>query len=300
MVITPFRAMMSSMVLFKEELCPQAYTNHISKLRGIAGKRSVLICRPDDRSCRVYCICPSFLHRHWIAHRTDGATGGTQEAYEHVGTRVGITNRAWNVTRDRSRRSDGRGTTGGPKLRGVEAAEGSVGGAKEDAKIRVLRGVKVESGDNPAVVDGSRHSAAEEEGGGVRSVECSELAVDGAQEAMSRAVRVEVTAQDRPARRHCRDVRDEKESQKCGRELKQGEFAAGSAKETAGNAVGVCKTSRDRACGAGDNFAAEDCARARNFQRGDGAVLGAQEDVSAEVRTVGSHDQPLWGYEKWG
>ena len=107
--------------------------------------------------------------------------------------------------------------------------------------------VHIESGDNPAVVDGSRRSAPEEEGGGVRSVECSEGAVDGAQEAMNRKVRIELTAHDRPARGDSHDGRDEKGSQKCGRELKQGEFAAGSAKEDAGIAIGIYKTSRDRA-----------------------------------------------------
>jgi hypothetical protein len=133
--------------------------------------------------------------------------------------------------------------------------------------------------------------------GGVRRVECSELAVDGAQEAMSHEVRVEITAQDRLARRHSHYVRDEKGSQKCGRELKQGELTAGSAKEDLGIAVGVKKSSRDRACGVGDKYL-EGCARARNFERGEGAVLGAQEGLKTEVRIiVGSHDRPLWGYE---
>lgn len=153
---------------------------------------------PDDHPRWVNANDKGTLHRLRIVHRVDSAVGSAQEAYRHVGTRDASANGVLNVTRDRSRRIDGRGTAKGPKLRGGKVAEGTVASSKEDAKFRVLRGVNVESGDNPAVVDGSRRSAHEEAGGGVRSVECSEVAVDGAQEAMNRAVRVEVTAQNQP------------------------------------------------------------------------------------------------------
>src|SRR5215831_5209781 len=111
--------------------------------------------------------------------------------------------------------------------------------------------------------------------------------------------RVDVTAYDRPVLHQGRDVREEKRRNKCRRDWKQGEFAAGSANETVDITVGVDKTSSDRA-GSVDDNCVDECARARNFQRGDGAVRGALEDVRAVFIKVQSHDHPLRGYENRG
>src|SRR5215467_9932936 len=106
---------------------------------------------------------------------------------------------------------------------------------------------------------------------------------------------VDVTANDRSVLHQCSDVREEKRRNKCGRNWKQGEFAAGRANETVDNAFGVDKTSPDRARSVDDNCV-DECARARKFQRGDGAVLGALEDVRTGRIKVQSHDHSLWGY----
>jgi len=92
---------------------------------------------PEHLSCRVNAKDPGTLHCLRIVHLLDGAVGSAQEAQQRGGTRDVGANAVLYVTRDCSRRIDGRGTGKGPKLRGVKRAEDTIGSPKEDAKIPI-------------------------------------------------------------------------------------------------------------------------------------------------------------------
>ncbi len=63
--------------------------------------------------------------------------------------------------------------------------------------------------------------------------------------------------------------------------------------------LGSIKASPDLA-GSVDDDCVDECARARKFQRGDGAVGGAPEDVRAVLIKVQSHYHSLLGYDNSG
>src|SRR5262249_6714269 len=116
----------------------------VSGLPKVAVLHSILVkVKPDDLPRWVNAKDPRAQHSSiWIVPRADFAIGSAQEACPLVRTNGGT---AKKVTRDRSRRIDGRGAAKSRKHRSVKAAEDTVGRAKKDSNIRVLGGVIVES-----------------------------------------------------------------------------------------------------------------------------------------------------------